>query len=479
MKKRRVLSLLLAALMTSSAMLSTSCLKKEEKKEIVKAPAASSEDNGPQLVLPDIDGGGESFDVFIGYSVANSDWKAPEEETGDTIPDILYQRNKEVMGNFNVEFTVKDGITGSNSEGSGIIRSLIQAGDDTYEVFINVQHAGIPLIYEDLFVEWNESMPYANLENPWWYQNVQRDLNFGDKVYVTAGAYNYHCLRGAGVLAFNKTMLDELGLEYPYQLVLDGKWTVDRLLDYNRAAQKDLNGDGLLKPDDDRLGVAGWKWEMIPAFFIGMGGNPVTKNDSSMPELNVNNERTFNVIDRMIEIFDDGNGGFSNGETYARTGTMFKEGRLLFHDTTLDQLTGLREMEDDFGAIPYPKLDEDQESYYSRVVNYSSLTYVPVTNTKLELTSAILEQMAYISHRDLIPAFYDVILTIKTSRDTETEQMIDIVRSSARFMDENFLKSGTLISIVEGGTNTLSSNYAAQGDAWEARLEDIVEFWEK
>ena len=86
--------------------------------------------------------------------------------------------------------------------------------------------------------------------------------------------------------------------------------------------------------------------------------------------------------------------------------------------------------------------------------------------------------MAYISHQNLIPAFYDEILNIKTARDFETEEMINIIREGARFMDENYLNSGGIINIVASGTNTLSSNYASQGDAWETKLEDIIEFWE-
>ncbi len=480
--KKRIPSLILAGLIATSSISLFSCGKKESEKQPETVTQAEDEYtvDGVTLVLPEIDGGGEDFDVFIAYNVADSDFKTPEEETGDTINNILYYRNHEVMNKFNVNFTTKPGLS-SNNEGTPIIRSLIQSGDDTYEVFLNVQHVGIPLIYEDLFVEWNENMPHANLDNPWWYQNVTRDLNFGDKIYVAAGAYNYHCLRGSGVLSFNKTMMDELELEYPYNLVKEGKWTIDRMIEYNKKAMKDLNGDGLMKTDDDRYGTSGWVYEMIPAFFVGMGGNPVTKDDDNLPALNINDERTFNVIDKMLELFKYGNGAFTNDlpQPYIKTRTMFMEGRLMFHDTTLDQLAYLRDMEDDFGAVPYPKLDEEQEQYYSRVVNYSSLTYIPVTNNKLELTSAILEYMAFLSYRELIPAFYDVILTVKTNRDFETEEMVDIVRESARFMDENIMTSANIISIIGSGQNTLSSRYAAQEDAWLTKLDDYIEYWEK
>ncbi|MBE6704042.1 MAG: hypothetical protein E7583_02150 [Ruminococcaceae bacterium] len=478
--KKRIPALLLAALLACSSVYS--CGKKEENKQKTNVTVDDEYTvDGVKLELPDIDGGGEDFDVFIAYGVANQDFVTPEEENGDAINDIRYQRNHEVMNKFNVKFQVKEGISGSNSEGTPIIRSLIQSGDDTYEVFINVQHVGVPLIYEDLFVEWNENMPHANLDNPWWYQNVTRDLNYNDKIYVAAGAYNFHCLKGMGVLSFNKTMMDELELDYPYQMVKDGEWTVDKLIEYNKKAIKDLNGDGIMKTEDDRFGLAGWQYEMTPAIFVGMGGNPVTKDDDDMPILNLNDERTFNVIDKMLEVFADGNGAFRNAapEPYAKTGNMFKEGRLMFHDTNLDQLPGLREMEDDFGAIPFPKLDKEQEEYYSRVVNYTSLTYIPVTNQKLELTSAILEHMAFLSYRDLIPAFYDVILTVKTNRDYETEEMVDIVRKGARFMDENFFGTGGLNEILNAKQNILASRYASQEDAWLTKLEGYIEFWEK
>ena len=87
--------------------------------------------------------------------------------------------------------------------------------------------------------------------------------------------------------------------------------------------------------------------------------------------------------------------------------------------------------------------------------------------------------MAFLSYRDLIPAFYDVILTIKTNRDYETEEMIDIVRNGARFMDENFFGTGSLNSIIDAGQNTLASNYTSQEDAWLVKLEGYIEFWEK
>lgn len=439
------------------------------------AVSDTTDDELPFVYIPDISGNDEDFDIYLAYNSFDSDFIA-DKETGDLINDIIFRRNNDVEDTFDINLVVRPGNT-DNGSATAQIRSLIQGGDDTYEVFVNVQHYGVPLIYEDLFYDWTTYMPYVSLDKPWWYQNVNRDLNFGDKVYVAAGAYNFHCLRATGCLEFNKTLLDEADLEYPYDLVTCGEWTIDKMLEYTKAITKDLNGDGTISPDDDRMGYAGWKWEAVPALFVGMGGQPVTKDTLDFPELNINNERTFAVVDKMIETFQSGYGNWANGREYGFEDNMFRSGRLLFNDSTLGSLPGNAAMEDDFGVLPYPKLNREQENYHSRTVNYSSLTYIPVTNAKLELTSAVLEYMAYLSYKDLIPAFYDVILEVRTTRDTESEEMVDIIRESARFMDENYLTSSNLITMAEGGTNTLSSSYASYGSFWESKLDDIKTFW--
>ena len=176
MNKKRVFALLLAAIMTGSAITATSCGKKETAPVDDAATKVEQEENdGPPLVLPsaeEVSTGDETFDIFLAYGVFDADYIV-EEETGDTINDIIYQRNREVEDYFGFKFNFYPGNNfKTNSEATPTIRTQIQAGDDTYEVYMNVQHAGMPLIYEDLFVEWNENMPYANLDNPWWYQYV-------------------------------------------------------------------------------------------------------------------------------------------------------------------------------------------------------------------------------------------------------------------------------------------------------------------
>jgi len=469
--KKRIVALSLASIIALGSLSMSACNKKKAEENAGEGGLEID------IEIPRLDGGGEDFNFFLSYGVFDADYIV-EEETGDRIKDIIYQRNKTVEDYFNTKLVFRPGNKTSNSADTQLIRNFILSGDDTYDVYINVQHAGVPLIYEGLFVDWMEYMPHNDLSQSWWYGNVQRDLNFSDKVYVTAGAYNFHCLKSAGVLAFNKTMMDELEMEYPYEMVKNGTWTIDKFIEMVKKGQEDLNGDAKLSFENDRFGFSGWKWEMMPAIYVGMGGENVTKDESNLPVLSVNNQRNIQVLDKMIALFSSSGGAWDGGNTYGVANTMFNEERLLFKDSTLGALEGLRNVEFDFGAVPYPKLDEEQENYYSRVVNFSSLTYIPVTNANLEFTSAVLEAMAYLSDKYLIPEFYDVILTVKTARDTETEEMIDIVRNGARFMNEDYLSSGKIIEIATNGpTNTFSSYYMSNRDTWQIKFNTLMQFW--
>ena len=437
-------------------------------------------DANSDLAVPMNVAQGKKFNMYIAHSSNNRNYIA-NEVTGETINDATYKRNQltEEYTGASLKFigTTRPSDGGSQQQESAMIRTLIQAGDDTYDAYVHVQHSGMPtLIEEGLFVNWND-IPYVNIENPWWYANVQRDICFGNKIYCMTGDYNLASFSATECLAFNKKMCDELGLYYPYQSVFNGTWTHDRFIEYIKAATKDLNGDGKLDYENDNYGFGGWQYEQIPALFAGYGGQCIAKDADDLPLFNLDAEHTFTVIDKMLEVFDNG-GAFFEGRTYGVDDKMFNEGRLLFNDTFISGIPGMRGNEKvDVGFVPYPKLDEDQEEYYSRTANISCLTYIPVTNNDLETTGAVLETLAYYGNRLVLPAYYDIILTNKSERDVESEQMIPIIKNSSRFMDQVIGFTGANIIVADSG-NTLASHIVSNYKQWEAKIEALIEIYE-
>ncbi len=478
---KRTLALLAALLVAAVPTMAifTSCGDDEVKTPVDETPNTdvSGEvevDDGEEKsgVPAEVRFDGEKFSLLIGSSGQQI---YAEEETGDIVNDIVYQRNAAVAERFGIEMNiVKSGVSSDNAgqrEGTQQIQTLIMSNDDTYQAFTHIQHTGMPeLILQKNFVDWN-TLPYIDISKPWWYQNITKDLCFGDKVYVMTGDYAMY-IGLIDCLVFNKDIFDELELEYPYQDVLDGTWTYDKFAELVMKGAKDLDGDGIQEWDTDRYGLVGWTWEMSDALAMGLGYKNVEKDADNMPVLNQNTDLATDIFDKVIDLFAGKKYAKAEMSDWAGQVNAFNEGRAMFKDLFLDEVVGLRDVEFDFGIIPFPKYDEKSE-YISRSSNMVGMTYIPVTNTKLEMTAAVLEEMAYRSYMELTPAYFDIVLTVKNTRDDESAGMLPIIRDSARCMYSDFYMD--LCTMVDTGNNTYASDFAANRDAWLETIEEMRE----
>jgi hypothetical protein len=112
---------------------------------------------------------------------------------------------------------------------------------------------------------------------------------------------------------------------------------------------------------------------------------------------------------------------------------MFKAGQALLYFHSLSKIDTLRDMEIDFGVLPYPKLDENQDKYSSFIDLHNPFMGVPKTVSNLERTGAIIEDLSYLSSKYLVPAYYDTTLKTKFARDEESIEMLDIIRDGIVF----------------------------------------------
>ena len=412
---------------------------------------------------------GKTFSMLIG-STGQVIYAA--EENSQPVNDTVYRRNKNIEDHFGITLNIVK--TGAASTGTGQgeatsqFRSLIESGDQTYNAFTHVQHSGMPqMILERYFVDWNE-IPYINLEEEWWYQNITNDLCFGDKVYVMTGDYALYIDR-IDCLVFNKDIFDDLGLDYPYQDVLDGTWTWDKFTELVKLGAEDLNGDGLMEKENDQWGLVGWGYELNPALLVSTGYAPLEKDADNMPVINQNIELAHSQYQVVCDLFVDHQYAFSELSDGSLYRNAFTEGRAMFIDLFLGGVTGLSEVEFNFGILPYPKWDEDAE-YMNRSSNMTALTYIPVTNPDLELTGAVLEEMAFQSAKELTPLYFDTVLTVKSTRDVESEAMLPIIKNNARFLYHTFYPN-----IIGMGTNNFTSSFQSNLSSYEAGVEEMRE----
>jgi hypothetical protein len=165
---------------------------------------------------------------------------------------------------------------------------------------------------------------------------------------------------------------------------------------------------------------------------MSAGQTSVGMSSEGRPYSRMSTEGFINALNRTFEITWDNEAWFNSeinnagvDPTFTR---MFESDRALFMANTFRFLPELRAMESDFGIIPYPKFNENQDRYYARLEGVELfVTGHGASEEDVERTSVILEAMASLSYRTVIPVMYDTVLQTQIARDDESADMLDLI----------------------------------------------------
>jgi ABC-type glycerol-3-phosphate transport system substrate-binding protein len=239
---------------------------------------------------------------------------------------------------------------------------------------------------------------------------------------------------------FNKKMLSDFGLESPYQLVRDGKWTLDKFAELSKGASVDIDGNGKWD-NNDQYGFMSLNFLIYPSLMLSAGEKFVRKDADDIPYFAAGSPRFVDVHEKVVDILNAGDHRFfdanASGNNHRMQDTMFPGNQVLFWHELMNWSKILRDMESDFGILPTPKYDEAQEIYYSRVFN-ATMMAVPVTVGDIEREGIILEALCAESFKSVKPVYYDTMLKTKISRDEESGEMLDIIFAN-RVYDMGYL----------------------------------------
>jgi len=436
------------------------------------AAETTAAETGPDYieeVLPDKDYGGYEFKMYIR---TGDEWQNEmyiEEADGDIMNDAIFERNSKVSEKFNLKITKIDA---PDVGGSGA-NTAILAGEDAYDIIVAHARTAFNYANEKLVIDWND-LPYVDLDNAWWNQDARREFSFNDKLYVMVGDISYIDFGSANGMLFNKTLLNNYSLENPYDLVKNDEWYFDKFAEMAKTAVLDLNGDSEIVYTDDRLGYLTGRW-IGPIQIVYSSGERICRMEEDGMVLTVNTPRTVNAFDTFFDLVTGEGMYVYESDSNPDITLPFAEGRVLFNDMNIKNTILLRDMTDDFGIVPWPKLDESVADFYANVDAGCSAFTVPVTASDLERTSLVLEAMGYIGNKEIIPLYYDVVLTTKYARDENSVEMLDII-NSARVFDIGYYYGavGEMNSIGRHMVGNKNFNFASYYASLESQtLEKI------
>ena len=411
------------------------------REEIKESEEAAAEKLYPELEA--VDFGGYEF-TFLSRTIDSADWAewnhrdiSAEKENGDVINDAVFARNRKIEEKYNIK--IKE-IVLEASNFTAKIQQSVKAGDHMFDVIALHFNAFAP------FAQGGDLINLFDVHNldfakPWWSQACVRDLSIINKLFIIRGDLTIMDNDAMEAMIFNKSVLQDYSLENPYDIVKKGEWTFEKLMQMSKDISKDLNGDGKMYIKDDMFGYI-LQGDTAASFIVSGGERICAKDENDRPIITFGSERSYKITDFLSEMFSDtaNSVNLHNYENqfpiYDEQVKMFSENRALFSWIRMRIVERLRAMEMDFGILPLPKLDKNQEKYMTHI-NAPTGTglSIPVTADNLERIGMILEDLCAESKYTLQPAYYDINLRGKYARDDESQEMLDIILSDNAVQD--------------------------------------------
>ena len=434
--------------------------------------------------LPEADYGGYVFRV--------SHWEHPgwesrachdiyaEAENGDIINDAVYARNLAVGETYNFSVSLENVAFDTLVTN---VRNAVSAGDDAYDLVYLRLYEQKNLISGGFFVDFN-TIPNIDLTKPWWDSGCVESMTVSGRLYLAASSINISDENATAGILFNKKEAQNHDMEDPYQLVHDGKWTMDKMKEMYSEVTTDVNGDGKMGPDD-LWGFLGGT-DVASCFYIGGGGTIVSRDADGVLYDSFGSEKNFAIVEKVQGLMTDTDNFYNH-----HLGTqdvpvtddnqyrdLFSDGHGLFFWSRMDEVTTLRGMETDFGILPTPKYDESQEEYISFVSQHiTGLMSIPATASDLDRTGVILEALAAESHYTLTPAYYEVALKSKASRDDESAEMLDIIFANRVYDPGEYFNFGSICDALNTVCQNNSKGMASEYEKRAAAVTKALDKW--
>ena len=379
--------------------------------------------------LPEVDFGGYNFRILnaaVGTQPHILFQLVAEEETGELLNDAIFRRNRRMEERFGFNL-VETGFPTMVAIRDSARRS-VQAGSDDFDLAMMQTVQALPLAQDGL-LEMIDRIPYIDLTAPWWDQDMIRDLSLGHRLFFATSDFSFSHYSATLSIIFNQQIHSDLGLDCPYTLVREGRWTIDRFAEQARAAQRDLTGDGTYG-EHDQWGFVSNSLIYPIGILNGIGARYVIKDADDMPVLNLNTEAFISRLNVAIDILMEGWLWCHNRPGNIRSEEMFFNGRGLFWTELLNWAVVLRGIDFDFGILPFPKLNEQQERHITGT-GHPHVKSIPVTTADLARTGIIIEALSAESRLTTLDVYLDTMLVNQLmNRDEESAEMLDIIFSN-------------------------------------------------
>lgn len=437
--------------------------------------------------IPNEDYKGYKFRILNFESYFSSYVKVDvSEQSGEMLDDAVYTRNRKIEQALNFQLEeVTMPYANWNTDQIALMDRLtnsVMAGDDEFDAAYIQPYFKPGILTEGSLVDLN-TISELKLDEIWWDRSLNSSFTINDKLYAATGALQFMPLDSVWVILFNETKLDAQKLEYPYQLVRDGKWTLDKFYEYVQKCTQ-LNGDESFSWNEAGNAVYGLaSHTSIPGAMIYSADYRFVEPDKDGYKIQLSSEKLIDCVAKITKLFDSDNGivrvNNASGESAEGYIGMFRNGRAAFVTVGLSAVSEYRNMNDNYGLVPFPKYDEDQENYISQTGISSQMLAIPVTQKDLSRAGTILEALTRESYDSVMPVYYGVRVEQKGLRNDDSIEMLQLVRDnygleSAQVLGVTSSYISALTSMIQNQQSNTASLAASNEATVKTKLDELL-----
>ena len=374
--------------------------------------------------LPSVTYGGKDVSILT-WDLLN-DYRFPAQVTTDTVAYAAYMRNEAIQDRFDVNFETK-GIPGHWDVLNDFIAQAEKANDVGYDLICSYSLAQSPLALKGITMNML-TLDYPQFDQVWWSESVEAWTQFNSLFFAcgTSSATNFSSMM---VIYYLREAVESIdGLEDPAQLVVDGEWTLEKLIEYSS------NWDGPNVDDPNGLyGFAASHYSAMDDFYYSAGFKAVEPDEtkglvlsSSQTHLNLVTQ----YVDNLFRLLD--RDGAVIAPAYGTSEfDLLNNKKAVFMLQGMVQLTYMEDTR--YGVLPTPAWTTEQAAagnYHVLNNNGYDVWSIPKSTQDAAMAGVILDAIVYSDYHDIAPVYYEKRLKYRYSDSLLGFQIFDIIRNA-------------------------------------------------